>query len=388
MKTPLFAGLTLSAALTAFTPAASAQLYQLFDLGTLGGSSSFALDINNLGQITGNAQTAVGEAAPRLNTFLWTAPGPMLNVGVLPGSNNFSRGYAINDAGTIVGESDNNNSRAFIYANGTLSGLTRLAGDNDRGVAHDINNHGVVVGISSNGVASRATLWTDGQASDLGSVDGLSTTFARAWGLNDAGSAVGLSRREAGSNLSQATLWRPGQAPLNLGSLLPDSFSQAYAINASGVIVGSAVAGQTGSGTNITQAVMWTVAGDDNVSLLGLGSLGRTFSEAKDINAAGQVIGYATNIAGAPQRAFLWHSGTMVDLNSFIDPASGFTLTTAEGINDRGDIVGWGTVGGVTRAYVLQAVPEPEAWALMLAGLAVLGFVAGRRRAAQPASVH
>jgi probable HAF family extracellular repeat protein len=240
----LIASLTLSAALGAFTPAASAQQYQLINLGTLGGSSSFALDINNLGQITGNAQTPLGEAAPRLNTFLWNAPGPMLNLGVLPGSNNFSRGYAINDAGTVVGEFDNNTSRAFIYASGTLSGLTRLAGDNDRGVAHDINNNGLVVGISSNGVASRATLWTQGQASDLGSVDGLSTTPARAWGLNDAGSAVGLSRRDTSGSTSQATLWRPGQVPLGLGSLLPDSFSQAYAINASGVIVGSAVAGQ------------------------------------------------------------------------------------------------------------------------------------------------
>jgi uncharacterized membrane protein len=61
--TTLIASLTLSAALGAFTPAASAQQYQLINLGTLGGSSSFALDINNLGQITGNAQTP--SARPR-----------------------------------------------------------------------------------------------------------------------------------------------------------------------------------------------------------------------------------------------------------------------------------------------------------------------------------
>lgn len=382
MKKSLFLGLTLSAALAVHVPGASAQQYQLVDLGTLGGSSSFALDINNLGQITGNAQTAVGQPAPRLNAFLWQAQGPMVGIGVLPGSNNFSRGYAINDAGAIVGESDNNNSRAFIYANGSLSGLTRLAGDNDRGVAHDINNNGVVVGISSNGVASRATMWVQGQASDLGSVDGLTTTTARAWGLNDAGSAVGVSRRDAGGTVSQATLWRAGSAPLNLGSLLPDSFSQAYAINEASVIVGAAVAGQTASGTDITQAVRWLVDGN-GVSLQALGSLGRTFSEAKDINDAGQIVGSATNTAGLPQRAFLWQGGTMFDLNSFIDAASGFTLATAEGINERGDIVGWGTVAGVTHAYVLQAVPEPGALALMLAGAAGLGLITRRRKAAR-----
>ena len=96
----------------------------------------------------------------------------MVNLGVLPGSNNFSRSYAINDLGVVVGESDNNTSCAFVYANGTLTGLTRLAGDNDRGVAHDINNNGVIVGISSNGVASRPTRWFNGVASDLGSVEG------------------------------------------------------------------------------------------------------------------------------------------------------------------------------------------------------------------------
>ena len=387
MRMNLIAGLALSGALALFTPGASAQQYQLIDLGTLGGSSSFALDINNLGQVTGNAQTVVGQPAPRLNTFLWNAPGPMVNVGVLPGSNNFSRGYAINDAGTIVGESDNNTSRAFIYANGSLSGLTRLAGDNDRGVAHDINNNGLVVGISSNGVASRATMWTNGLGSDLGSLDGLTTTTARAWGLNDANSAVGYSRRDTTSSVSQATLWRPGLAPLNLGSLQSNSFSQAYAINASGVIAGSAVAGQTGGGTDITQAALWTVAGN-SVSLQALGSLGRTFSEAKDINVAGQVIGYATNTAGSPQRAFIWQDGTMFDLNSFIDPASGFTLATAEGINNRGDIVGWGTVGGVTHAYVLQAVPEPQALALLLAGLAVLGVVVRRKKGSRRDEVN
>lgn len=385
MKTSQLVSLTLGVAFAVVAPAVSAQQYQLFDLGTLGGSTSFALDINNLGQVTGNSQTRVGQASPRLNAFSWNAPGPMQNVGVLPGSNNFSRGYAINDAGTIVGESDNNSSRALVYANGTLSSLTRLAGDNDRGVAHDINNSGVVVGISSNGVASRATMWVNGQASDLGSVDGLTSTTARAWGINNANSAVGYSRRDAGGSVSQATLWRPGQAPLNLGSLQPDSFSQAYAINASGVIVGSAVAGQTGSGTDITQAVRWTVSGN-TATLQALGSLGRTFSEAKDINVAGQIVGYATNTFGAPQRAFAWLGDTMVDLNSFVDPTAGFTLATAEGINDRGDIVGWGTVGGVTHAYMLQAVPEPHALALMLAGLAFVGRVATRRNAGRPST--
>ena len=375
-------GFAMTLILAIGAPAAMAQVtYVLRDLGTLGGTSSFARDINNLGQVTGNAQTATGQPAPRLNTFLWDEPGPMINLGVLPGSNNFSRGYAINDFGVVVGESDNNTSRAFVYANGTLTGLIRLAGDNDRGVAHDINNNGVIVGISSNGVASRPTRWVNGVASDLGSVDGLSTTTGRAWGLNEAGQAVGNSRRDTAGTVTQATFWSGTGAPLNLGSLLPDSFSDAFAINAAGTIAGVAVAGNTSSGTNIRQAVRWTFDGSA-YALEALGSMGRTFSEAKAINDAGQIVGFVTNISGSPQRAFLYQAGAMVDLNTFIDVASGFTLATAEGINDRGDIVGWGMVGGQNRAYMLQAIPEPSSAALLLAGLLGGGLWRARRRKA------
>lgn len=119
--------------------------------------------------------------------------------------------------------------------------------------------------------------------------------------------------------------------------------------------------------------------GSSGHTIQALGSLGRTFSEGKDINDAGQIVGWATNISGSPQRAFLWQAGTLIDLNSFIDAALGFTLTAAEGINDRGDIVGWGTVGGQTHAYLLQAVPEPETWALLLAGLGILTLAARQR---------
>ena len=375
-------GFAMTLILAIGAPAAMAQVtYVLRDLGTMGGTSSFARDINNLGQVTGNAQTATGQPAPRLNTFLWDEPGPMINLGVLPGSNNFSRGYAINDFGVVVGESDNNTSRAFVYANGTLTGLIRLAGDNDRGVAHDINNNGVIVGISSNGVASRPTRWVNGVASDLGSVDGLSTTTGRAWGLNEAGQAVGNSRRDTAGTVTQATFWSGTGAPLSLGSLLPDSFSDAFAINAAGTIAGVAVAGNTSSGTNIRQAVRWTFDGSA-YALEALGSMGRTFSEAKAINDAGQIVGFVTNISGSPQRAFLYQAGAMVDLNTFIDVASGFTLATAEGINDRGDIVGWGMVGGQNRAYMLQAIPEPSSAALLLAGLLGAGLWSARRRKA------
>ncbi len=352
-------------------PSASAA-YQVLAVDTIaGGTQNFALDINNVGAVTGNSRTT--SSSLPLNAYFWSGSGAAQNIGVLPGSNNFSRGYAINDAGVIVGESDNNNSRAFRWD--AASGMTELlsiAGTSG-GVAHDINNAGVIVGISSNGQTSRPTRWVNGVASDLGSLDGQTNTFGRAWGLNEAGDVVGFSRRQSSPvSVSQATLWRNGGV-VNLGSLLPDSFSEAFAINDANVAVGTAVSGTTPGGTSIRRAVCWDLSGP-TPAIQDLGSLGYTFAEALDVNDAGQIVGFVTNISGLPQRAFLWENGVMRDLNDLLPANSGWVLRSAEGINEQGWITGYGTLNGVTRAFVL--IPEPGSLAL----LALLGGLAPRRR--------
>lgn len=382
--TPLFVaacGVFLSAA-------ASAQSYQLVDLGTLGGSTSFALDINNNRQVSGNAQTPTGQPSPRLNAFFWSPPGgPMQNIGTLPGSNNFSRGYAINDLGVVVGESDNNSSRAFRWdsTNG-LTGLTRLAGDNDRGVAHDINNAGTIVGISSNGTVSRPTRWTNGVAEDLSTIAGTAAASGRAWAINRSGQIAGLST--SGSGTSQATLWSGGTIT-NLTSLGDGTrFSQAFGINDSGVVVGSSSTGQTvgqligtSSTTAITRAFAWSGGSMAELSPFNLFAPGNTgpttnyHSVANDINIAGLIVGNSQRIAGSAAVATLWQNGVAIDLNTLITPESGWNLLSAEGINDAGDIVGFGTFQGSTRAFMLT-IPTPGTAGL----LAVAGIFAGRRR--------
>ena len=67
------------------------------DLGTLGGSTSYAFGINNAGQVTGYATTA-GDAAA--HAFLYSG-GKMIDLGSLGGT---SEGLALNNAGQVVGE--------------------------------------------------------------------------------------------------------------------------------------------------------------------------------------------------------------------------------------------------------------------------------------------
>lgn len=69
----------------------------------------------------------------------------------------------------------------------------------------------------------------------------------------------------------------------------------------------------------------------------------------------------------------------MADLNTLIDPASGWTLFDARDINDAGQIVGTGTISGTQHAFLLTPVPEPETYAMLLAGLAVIGVSARRK---------
>jgi probable HAF family extracellular repeat protein len=82
---------------------------------------------------------------------------------------------------------------------------------------------------------------------------------------------------------------------------------------------------------------------------------------ANAINNNGQAVGESFNAAGADPHAFVYDGSATADLNSLIGPNSGWTLTTALGINDSGDIVGGGIFGGQMHAFLLtpEAGPHP-----------------------------
>jgi probable HAF family extracellular repeat protein len=73
--------------------------YEFVDLGTLGGQHSFAVDINNAGQIVGWAYNASGAR----RAFLWQ-DGVMQDLGTL-GGDYFTAADDINENGQVAGES-------------------------------------------------------------------------------------------------------------------------------------------------------------------------------------------------------------------------------------------------------------------------------------------
>jgi probable HAF family extracellular repeat protein len=72
----------------------------------------------------------------------------------------------------------------------------------------------------------------------------------------------------------------------------------------------------------------------------------------------------------------------MTDLNTVSGVAgTGWSLTDATAINDAGQIVGYGSnPQGVTSAFILTPVPEPEAYLMMGVGVCLAGVIARRRK--------
>lgn len=251
--------------------------------------------------------------------------------------------------------------------------VTDLGGN--RSVGHGINAVGQAAGYSYiSGGWSHAFLYSNGTMTDLGTLGG---TDSMGYDVNIAGQVTGYSStgiRTPSGDIYHAFLYSNG-AMTDLGALEGGNNSMGMSINDSGQVSGFS---GTGGDFNNPHAFLYS-----NGIMNDLGTLsGSTNSYGHGINSAGQVVGMDSLYygSGVYYRAFLYSNGSMTDLNTLIDPAAGWSLTTASDINDAGQIVGYGSIAGETRAFLLTPVPEPETYAMFLAGLVLVGHIAGRRK--------
>lgn len=328
-----------------------AQSYTFTDLGTIGGNNSQAYGINNLGTVVGWS-TTIGGAS---RATVWNGRNSTV-LDTLGGS--YSYAYSINNSGVAVGVSWGTGN---AYASAAIwNGTTPTAFNMQQGF--DINSSGVVAGF----INGQASVWNGNTSTNLGTLGG-STSIA--WGINDSGVVAGYAST-TGNAAIHATVWN-GNIATDLGTL-GGSNSYAYRINNSGVVVGSSDI----TGNAATHATVWN---SDIATDLG----GPGYSQANGINNLGAVVGWASTATGT--NATLWMGGTTTDLNTFLDASTvnaGWRLVRALDINDQGVMVGdaENSLTGQTHAFVLTPVPEPETYAMLLAGLGLIGAIGRRRR--------
>jgi uncharacterized membrane protein len=321
------------------------------------------------------------------------------DLGVLPGWTD-SQAYSINNYGQVVGTSSN---EAFLWTpdapNGTSGSMISLGAVTSSFDNIKINNYGQVIYYYNIGTY----LWTpntpngtEGIETDIG---GLVTGFrVSGIGFNNVGQISGYAYPGV------CFLWTPSVPNGTTGafnSYFNGTFyeagfgnssygGEANAINDSGLVTGSISTGPffplihadpndhyltsdaiplfdppnyTGTGWAINAA--GHVAGTvnfpatfgrrpflyDGSSMIDITSL--ESGTAYALNNSDDVVGKAIYpiIGGRP---FLYSQGTLFDLNDLLPPDSGWTLTDVFGINDAGQMVGYGYHAAQLHAFLLS----------------------------------
>ena len=168
----------------------------------------------------------------------------------------------------------------------------------------------IILGFAA-GPLCRASWESDGSVHDLGNLGGTSNPTMlgvgnSAYAINNRGEVAGVSALP-GSTTFHPFLWTKSQGIQDLGVLPGDLVGAGVAINNRGEVVGASVS--------------------------------------------------APGPASGNLRAFLWRHGKMSDLNTLVQTNAPLYLLNAFGINDVGEIVGFGaTEAGDIHAYL--AVPD------------------------------
>jgi probable HAF family extracellular repeat protein len=367
---------------TAETQTTAPTYYKVEDLGTLGGSRSWASAINDSGEVVGYSNLAGDQ---NKHAFLYK-DGKMTDLLTLGGTSSEAKG--INKSGQVVGWSDNSSGerRAFLYD--STNGMKDLNDLIPAGLgwsideATAINNNGQIAATGwppswRDPCSPYAETWdfhtalvlrpatTTGttatyEMQELGTLGG---DYSYATGINDSGKVVGRSSLSGCGE-------RPFLYDENANPKMQDLPGwEAYGISNSGKVVGYtwylAEYDMTCTNMDCHRAFIYDSA-TKQMQVLGTLGTGDTYgtigSEAYGINDSDQVVGLSGIgdgfhhwVSGSgPAYGFIYDSTNgMRDLNSLIPADSGWTIHEARAINNNGQIAATGYKEGVGQHALL-----------------------------------
>jgi hypothetical protein len=383
-----------------------------------------AIPINDSGTTFGYASKFGADTGYR--AVRWDASGQPVelgNLGLPPGNMTSAGVQATNPAGTAGGSSAKYDAAGHYLGNRAVrwqAGSTQAIELDTLGTRSDgvgeasveaMNSAGVMVGSSSrfdaagNNLGQRAVRWSQSgtavtELQNLG-VDPGNVTTSIALQVNDSGTAIGMAAKYASGKLAgrYPVRWDASGAVTQLVIPWSDPVGlaqgYAYGLNAAGTAAGGALKHDAAGNSLGFRPLRWDPGSATPVELFTFGTNPSGFanSDADAINDSGITVGDSEAFDASGNslggRAVYWTpDGTLVDLNSLIDPTSGWTLTGATAISDTGWIAGNalfdpdgpGGAPAYQRTFVLQ-LPEPSTCGA-LAGLA--GVLILRRNVRRP----
>jgi hypothetical protein len=315
------------------------------------------------------------------NGYLWVAGVTSALLG--PGGESAGRAEGLGPGGLAVGASGGSSSERAVAWRVALEETPMcwsLGGERlgPLSVAVAVNASGLAVGWVDDFVSPRPAVFGRGSVGTgasllplaLGHVEGL------AYDVDDAGVIVGYSA-PFGPAVAMCWWWQGTRwIHMPLEPLVPGTFAIAVAHAGAGTIVGHA---RGNDGT--THLVAW-----EDGRPVDLGAPADQHAFARGAASSGAVVGYSLGLD--LQRHAIVHPGCAardvapILLDTLLPPGTPWnTLREAADINSKGEIVGYGEIGGVVHSFVMTPIRR---WLEVSAALAADDHDVLRLRGAAP----
>jgi probable HAF family extracellular repeat protein len=350
------------------SPYSSRKKYRITDLGTLGGTESFAYAINDSGVVVGKSRTK-GDIESHsfyyhngIMSDLYPLDSQDIQASPPIGINKFGliASGVINNVGIYSPALyDKKTSDTFLI--GSLGGVTSYGFN---GVAADINDSGQAVGYSYiDSIERHAFLYSNGQMKDIGSFGGYSAALA----INNKGQAVGFAS-DLVNGRAHAFMYANG-VMTDIDPLQDFRFnmSESYArdINNRGQVVGEFLTKDQRSfhGFIYNKGVTteFAQANSPNTVPYAINDKGQVVGII-DVPYKGACFDYNSHqeipCTKYKFHAFTYSKGNLIDLNTLFEPLDDWELVWAFDINNHEEIVGYGLRNGKFRAYLLTPIKK------------------------------